>query len=180
MLNIFVNFWELINSIGSYGPLLLFFQSSYFLQKKSNYMIYYITGFFIDGLANILLKGIIKQPRPFIDTDTHNLALTHLRRFMFKDGILFDIYGMPSGHAQSVMFSTTFIYLVLKDKFIAGLYLFISLITFYQRIQNNMHTFSQVLVGAFVGICSGTIFYYLGQKNLIGNLKEKVDDFAFF
>lgn len=170
MLNIFGNFWQIINNMGSYGPLLLFFQSIYFLQKKPNYMIYYITGFFIDGLTNILLKGIIKQPRPFIDIDTHNLALTHLRRFMFKDGILFDIYGMPSGHAQSVMFSTTFIYLVSKDKFITGLYLFLSLITFYQRVEQNMHTLVQVLVGALCGISTGSLFYYLGQKKVIGNL----------
>jgi membrane-associated phospholipid phosphatase len=179
MLNILDNTTQIINNIGCYGPLLLFFQSIYFLQKKPNYMIYYITGFFIDGFINILLKGIIKQPRPYIDKDMHNLSLTYLRRFMFKDGILFDIYGMPSGHSQSVMFSTTFIWLVLKNKFIFIVYLFVSLITFYQRIESNMHTLTQVFIGAFVGILMGSLFYYLGQKNLIGNLKEKVDDFAF-
>jgi membrane-associated phospholipid phosphatase len=179
MLNIINNLNEIKNTIGSYGPLLLFFQSIYFLQKKPNYMIYYIIGFFMDGLTNILLKGIIKQPRPFIDPDTHNLALMHLRRFMFKDGILFDIYGMPSGHAQSVMFSTTFMMLVLKNRLIATLYLVISFITFYQRVEQNMHTIPQVLAGALCGVCTGGLFYYLGQRNLIGNLKEKVDDFAF-
>lgn len=179
MSNIFNNLYEIINSIGSYGPLLLFFQSTYFLQKKPNYMIYYIIGFILNGFINILLKGIIKQPRPFIDPEIHNLALTYLRRFMFKDGILFDIYGMPSGHAQSVMFSTTFMYLVLKNKFITFLYFLISLITFYQRVEQNMHTLPQVLAGGLFGVCTGGLFYYLGQRNLIGNLKEKVDDFAF-
>jgi membrane-associated phospholipid phosphatase len=176
MFNIFDN---LGHAIGSYGPLLLFFQSTYFLQKKPNYMMYYISGFFIDGLINVLLKGIIKQPRPYVDIEVHNLALTHLRRFMFKDGIIFDIYGMPSGHSQSVMFSTTFMWLVLKNKFVSLIYLLISLITFYQRIESNMHSLPQVFVGALTGIFTGYLFYYLGQKNLIGNLKEKVDDFAF-
>ncbi len=179
MLNIFGHFGELINNIGRYGPLLLFFQSVYFLQRKPNYMIYYISGFFIDGLLNVLLKGIIKQPRPYIDSEVHDLALTHLRRFMFKDGILFDIYGMPSGHSQSVMFSTTFMWLVLKNKFVSLLYLTLSLITFYQRIESNMHSLPQVLGGMLTGVLTGYLFYYLGQKNLIGNLKEKVDDFAF-
>jgi len=179
MLNIFINLYEIINNIGSYGPLLLFFQSTFFLQKKPNYMIYYIIGFLFDGLTNLLLKGIIKQPRPFINVDTYNLALMHLRRFMFKDGILFDLYGMPSGHSQSVMFSTTFMMLVLRNKLVASLYLFISLITLYQRVEKNMHTIPQVLVGALFGVCTGGLFYYLGQRNLIGNLKEKLDDFAF-
>lgn len=179
MFSIFLNFGEIINNVGYYGPLLLFFQSIYLLQKKPNYMIYYISGFFINGIINVLLKGIIKQPRPLFDSEKHDLALTHLRRFMFKDGILFDIYGMPSGHAQSVIFTTTFIYLVLKNKFIAILYLFISLITFYQRVEQNMHTITQVLVGGLFGIFIGYIFYYFGQKNIIGSLKEKVDDFAF-
>lgn len=179
MLNIINNVGQIINSMGSYGPLLLFFQSTFFLQKKPNYMVYYISGFFIDGLLNVLLKGIIKQPRPYIDAEVHDLTLTYLRRFMFKDGILFDIYGMPSGHSQSVMFSTTFMWLTLKNNFVTLVYLLISLITFYQRIESNMHTLPQVFVGALTGICSGAIFYYFGQKKLIGNLKEKVDDFAF-
>ncbi len=173
-------FSKIINTVGSYGPLLLFFQSTYFLQSKPNYMLYYICGFLIDGITNVFLKGLIKQPRPSIDMETYNLSMSHLRRFMMKDGLLFDIYGMPSGHAESVMFSTTFMYLVLKnDTSKLAIYLLISLITFYQRVQKNMHTIEQVLVGGFVGICTGSFFYYLGKRKLIGSLKEKIDDFAY-
>ena len=143
-------------------------------------MVYYICGFLIDGITNVFLKGLIKQPRPSIDMETYNLSMSHLRRFMMKDGILFDIYGMPSGHAQSVMFSTAFMYLVFNNDIKKlSIYVLISLITFYQRVENNMHTIEQVLVGGFVGICSGSFFYYLGKRKLIGNLKEKIDDFAY-
>jgi cellulose synthase/poly-beta-1,6-N-acetylglucosamine synthase-like glycosyltransferase len=55
------------------------------------------------------------MPRPSEDADRFNLALTHGRRFIFKSGVPFDVFGMPSGHAQMVFYSTTFVYLSLKN-----------------------------------------------------------------
>jgi membrane-associated phospholipid phosphatase len=83
---------------------------------------------------------------------------------------------MPSGHAQSVFFSTVFIYLALKDIKITVLYLIISLLTMYQRVLFNSHTVLQVLAGALVGILFAGFIYFMARQKITGKLRAKKDD----
>ena len=85
------------------------------------------------------------------DVKKFNLALTHGKRFFFKDGVPFNIFGMPSGHVQSAFFSTTFIYLSLRHENWFYFYILFSLLIVIQRIVFNYHTILQVIVGALVG-----------------------------
>ena len=85
---------------------------------------------------------------------------------------------MPSGHAEGVFYSTAFIFLTLKNKWIGFIYLLISLITSYQRVAYQNHTFSQVFIGGLIGIFMGAFFYYYSMKILKGNIREKKDDNA--
>jgi membrane-associated phospholipid phosphatase len=87
---------------------------------------------------------------------------------------------MPSGHSQSVLFSTTFIYLALRKNNIFYIYLIISLLTMLQRVTYNYHTILQVCVGASVGFAVGYLFYYLATQNITGQIREKIDDFGPF
>ena len=89
-----------------------------------------------------------------------------------------DQYGMPSGHAQMVFFSTSFIFFALKNKYISLVYFIISLISMYQRVKYKNHTVSQVVGGAFVGSISGYLFYLAAMSKLSGPLKLKMDDNA--
>ena len=84
--------------------------------------------------------------------------------------------GMPSGHAQSSFFSVIFIYLALKDIKIIIVYLFIALITMYQRVLFKQHTVLQVSAGAIVGVLFGGFIYYMAQQKIIGKLRFKKDD----
>lgn len=142
--------------LGNQGPTILFFESLYLLYEKSNYIMYYVGGYIINFILNILLKFIIQEPRPFINTKLIKLSKKKSTFFVNKDGSLYSIYGMPSGHAQAVMFSLVFIYFVLindkNQKYYLTSYVIISLLTFYERVKTNVHTKKQVFVGAICGV----------------------------
>ena len=171
-------FLELFDKIGFWGPVILNITSGYLLWDKQTLFFYYIFGVFFDVLLNLVLKGLIQMPRPSENIQTFNLALTHGKRFLFKNGLPYDIFGMPSGHAQSVFFSTAFIYCALKKKYILYGYLLMSLIVTAQRVFFMHHTPLQVFVGAIIGGALGVFVYYLARLNLKGRITEKLDDFG--
>ena len=169
---------EIFNISGQYGPFILFIYSLFLLRNKTTYLNYYCIGFVIDSILNLVLKAAIQQPRPNIDETQFNLALKHGKRFIYNKGLPYDIFGMPSGHSESCLFSTTYIFLVLKDYKILFGYLLLSIRTMQQRVYYNHHTIGQVIAGACVGILVGYCIYYLSNNKIKGVLKEKQDDNA--
>ena len=169
---------NMLNYLGGFGPIILFFYSIYLLWNKRNLLFYYTVGFFSNSLLNIILKGIIQQPRPCEDITKFNLALTHGKRFLFKDGIPHDIFGMPSGHSQSSLFSTVFVYLSLRKNNLLYIYLTISLLTITQRVVYDYHTILQVIAGSLVGASFGYFVYYLAREKIKGHITEKFDDYG--
>ena len=167
---------KLFSIFGTLGPFILFGITNYLLWDKSTLLFYYQVGFLTNAILNLVLKGIFKYPRPSEDPREFNLALKNGRRFVFKNGMPHDIFGMPSGHSQSTMFSTIFIFLSLKNSTITLVFLTISLLVMYQRIKDNHHTFIQVIPGAIIGLLYGYLFYYFAQQSLTGKIKEKPDD----
>ena len=164
-------------NIGSNGPLILLFTSIYLLLNSQNGLYYYIVGYVLSMLFNLILKGILKQPRPIYDQDLFKVALNYNKKHNFM--IPYNLYGMPSGHAQSVFYSTIFIYLMFKNSKITLFYLIISLITLFQRVEGLWHTVFQVIIGSFVGLIFGYFIFYMYQQKMMGSLKFKKDDFAF-
>ena len=171
---------DFFNKIGSYGHIIVLLLSLYLLWNKENLFFYYSVGFFADSLLNLILKGIFQHPRPSEDINIFNLALSHGKRFIFKDGMPHDVFGMPSGHTESIVFSTVFIYLALRKKNILYLYLFLSLLTMCQRVIYNHHTVAQVFAGAIVGALFGYFVYFLSREKIKGHITEKLDDFGPF
>lgn len=169
---------DLFHRVETIGPVILGVLPIYLLWNKRNLFFYYIVGFLISALVNLVLKGLLQMPRPTEDAGRFNLALTHGRRFIFKSGLPFDVFGMPSGHAQMVFYSTTFVYLALRNTNILYFYLFMSLLTIFQRVAFNYHTPLQVIVGSLVGIGMGYLVYYLAKNKIVGRITEKLDDFA--
>jgi membrane-associated phospholipid phosphatase len=167
---------NIITYFGNFGPIFLFIYGSYLLWYKSTLHYYYQIGFFISAILNFIFKGFLQMPRPSEDIKEFNLALKNGRRFVFKNGMPHDIFGMPSGHSQASMFVTTFIFLSLKISFITYVFLILSLLIMYQRIKDNHHTFFQVVVGGASGILYAYFFYYFAQQSLKGVIKEKQDD----
>jgi len=166
----------LLYNFGKMAPLLLFFNSLYLLWHKNNLFYYYVYGIFLNSILNLVLKGIIKEPRPSEDPKLFNIALKHSIRFKFINGYPHDIFGMPSGHAQSAFFSTIFIYLALKDIKITIGYLFVALLTMYQRVLFKEHSILQVIAGAIVGMLFGGFIYLMARQKIMGKLRAKKDD----
>ena len=85
---------------------------------------------------------------------------------------------MPSGHAQNVFYSVTFILFALQNLSITSIYLLIAILTSYQRIKYNMHTLLQIICGSIIGILFGYLFYIGSLKKIVGILNYKNDDNA--
>jgi membrane-associated phospholipid phosphatase len=134
--------------------------------------------FGITILINVVVKGIIQQPRPSIDPKTFDLMMKNKERYIYKHGMPYDIFGMPSGHSQSVIFSTIFIYFSLRNLKILLLYVFISIITLFQRVTDDHHTVSQVIVGSSIGFILGYIGYTMAKINIEGKKTAKKDDYG--
>ena len=162
---------------GNLAPFILFGISICLLRKKSTLLYYYIIGFFLNSLVNVFLKITIQQQRPNMDITKFNIALTNFKNDLFMYGIP-DIFGMPSGHTQSAIFSAVFIFLALKNNNILLLYLFVTIITMCQRVYYNFHTVYQVLFGFIVGGIFAYFIFFVAQQNIIGVVKQKTDDFA--
>ena len=162
--------------IGNNGPYFLLIITIYLLWNKHNLLFYYLIGFFISSILNIILKGVFKQPRPSEDEKLFKISLKTGNEAIFKNKIPFDVYGMPSGHAQSTFYSTVFIWFALKNKKIFTLYFLFSLFIVFQRVHFSYHTIIQVIVGSLIGSSFAYFMYFITQKKIMGNLILKKDD----
>jgi len=166
----------IFTKLGSLGPIILYLIANYLLWDKPTTFYYYQVGFVTSAILNLVLKGIFKQPRPSEDPKEFNLAIKNGHRFIFKNGIPHDIFGMPSGHSVASLFTTVFVFLTLKDAKIFSGFLLMSLLIMSQRVVDNHHTIFQVTVGACVGILYAYLFYYFSEAKLKGKIEEKPDD----
>jgi len=148
---------EIIDNIGFQGPTITFIITACFLFNQKAFFISYLVFYFANIYLNKILKNIFREPRP-----TGWKAINE----MDNDGGRVS-YGMPSGHAQWVTFSTTFLYLVKKDNRLLLLELFISALTIYQRWKYRRHSLEQLAAGSFVGSSAAYLCYELTNKYLV-------------
>ena len=168
----------ILYELGGYGPLLLILLSWYLLWDHKNLFFYFNVGLFANAVLNLILKGIIQEPRPMFDSKKIKLMITHAKDYFFQNGIPFDVYGMPSGHAQAAFFMSVFMYLSLKHTNLLYLYLFFSLLICYQRVKFDYHSMSQVVIGSIVGTFFAYLVYQLAREKIKGKIRERNDDFG--
>jgi len=155
-------FQEIINtflekplfSVGFYGPLLLIGMNIFFLYHRLFWLYIYIIFIVINTYINKILKIWIKQPRP--DNWKPFISFEKLENE--------EKYGMPSGHAQSCMFSLIFYYLIYGMNEILYIMLFITSLTIYQRWVNKNHTLFQLLIGCIIGSIVAMLVVYISKK----------------
>jgi membrane-associated phospholipid phosphatase len=167
---------DILYELGAYGPILLILLSWYLLWNHKNLFFYFNIGLFANGVLNLILKGLIQEPRPMFDGKRIKLITTYAKDYFFQNGIPFDIYGMPSGHAQMTFFMTCFMYLSLKHTNLLYFYLAFSLLICYQRVKYNYHSLTQIIVGAIVGISFAYFVYQFAREKIKGKIREKPDD----
>ena len=85
----------IIDDIGFFGPMILIIVAIIMLWGRVKYLNVYLIFLFINTVLNVVLKNIIKAPRP--GKLSENVVY---KTFEKTNGT--EKYGMPSGHAQSV------------------------------------------------------------------------------
>lgn len=160
------------------GIYILFLTTLYLLWSKQTLLRVYIIGFVLNLILNKILKIIIKQPRPSEDPKLFNVVLNHSKDLVLKRYLHYDIYGMPSGHAQESFYSTIFIYLTLQNSFVFGIYLLFSLLICFQRIYFRFHSLPQVFVGAVIGSVVSYVAFRVAQQTIKGKLMPRKEDDA--
>jgi membrane-associated phospholipid phosphatase len=114
--------------------------------QRDALMVSFFIGAISNGILSKILKKILKQERP---------AELELEDFELKPSD----NGMPSSHAMSLGFIGTFTALALPwSRLPILLYVLISLI---YRVQTNLHTREQILVGISLGITNGYLWRIL-------------------
>lgn len=159
-----------IDYIGYYAPIILFFLSLLLLRNMKRYLQFFVSGFILNNILNIVLKLFIKESRPSNDQKIIEIAINNGAR------IGFDKFGMPSGHAQNCGYCLIFIMTSINNLFITTLYMAITLISLSQRYLYNNHTILQLLIGLLIGSGFGYLTYSLGNKFIMGNIKMKKDE----
>jgi len=149
------NIIKMIDSIGFYAPYILLFLTSYFIWNRKVYLLGYLVFFFINIFLNKLLKLTFREPRP----DNYQIYDNSFEKTTNEE-----VFGMPSGHAQSVAFSITFLYLLTKSRLLFIITTFIGALCIYQRWKYRRHTINQLAIGTLVGSSFGGMAYYLITK----------------
>ena len=166
---------DVLYDVGRMGPVVLIIMSVCLLRNTQKLLFYYVSGTVINTILNFVLKNIIQQSRPHDDQNAFNLLLNNRSNY-FDSVTSLDIFGMPSGHSQSALFSTVFIYLSFGRTNIVYFYLLVTSVVLWQRISFGFHTIMQVFVGGVVGSLLAMFMFSIAQKNLGGVLKLKDDD----
>ena len=126
------------------------------------YLLFFIVGFFANKQISKILKLYFKTPRP---SEKNNKM----------DSKNPEKYGFPSGHAQILFFAISFLLFVVfysnrkNFNLILIFSFFFAIATFLQRWMTQMHTFEQLLGGAFFGSLVGIITASIGNL-LIRNI----------
>lgn len=132
------NISDIVYSIGFYGPLILLVLNIFYLKDQYYVLMVYLIGWIINIGINKCLKVLFRENRPKGNRVSFDMEPE-------------EKYGMPSGHAQSVFFSLTFLFLVNGSYILLYISLFIAALTIYQRWFDKAHSIVQLFVGSIVG-----------------------------
>ena len=143
----------LFYQVGYFGPIILFFTIIVLMLylygfSLGNCLSFYIIFYFLTMTLNKMLKLFFKQSRP-----SGGIAINKL------DRLGLDRYGMPSGHANTAVFSLIFAILYFKNILISIFFVAIALMTMIQRVVYKKHSFQQVCWGALIGATMGQICF---------------------
>jgi hypothetical protein len=150
---------KIIDTVGQNGPILTLLITCVNLISQKKYLISFLICIFINHYLNGILKSTIREPRPGRPRSNESETKIDLVGNIDK-------YGMPSYHAQSVFFSTTFLYLVQKNPAMLFFEFVICTITLYQRFKYKLHDMRQLAVGSFIGIGFAFLCFTLTNQYL--------------
>ena len=137
-----------VGYLGYFGPIILciisiiyylvFYKPSLKILEK------FITLLIFSLLLNMLLKNIIKQPRPSGEIPLFNKKRTQ------------NFYGMPSGHAQQSAFITAFLINHSNNTLMKIFFIGMTILTVIQRYVYRAHSALQLAAGLLIGTLIGS------------------------
>ena len=136
---------NVLDTIAFEGPRIMFFVTLLSIWRETKFLLAFPVGFVANIFLNKFLKNVFREPRP---PSLHNLgSLDNIHNYQ---GV--EIYGMPSGHAQSIFFSLSYLYFVKKSNVVLMASLFLAMATLYQRWFYGRHSVEQLFIGSLVGL----------------------------
>lgn len=147
--------------IGFYGPMILILVSIFSLWKRKYYVYSYLFFYMINIFLNKILKKLVREPRPNNSIDFRDIIFDYFDKYKEEEQ-----FGMPSGHAQMIFYSISFLYLVTKSPILLFISLFIGVLTLYQRWKYRNHTIYQLFIGSLIGLIFGSSVYYSTNQYL--------------
>lgn len=162
--------------IGEYMDSAICFIVLFTLRKNLMLYFFFFVGLCLSVILNFILKKIIKIKRPCINIHLFDLLIKNNKEYLLRNGKNYCIYGMPSGHSQLCGYTFVFLTLLLKNNSITLFYLFLTILTMYQRVKYEHHTFLQVIIGVSFGCLLGLGVHYFVNQKFTGNIMPKKDD----
>ncbi len=126
-----------LETIGYYGPMIVLLLTISVVWSRTNILLVFLIFYIANILVNRGLKVLLREPRPVGNT-----------------------YGMPSRHAQDIVFASVFLYLVTRSPW-SLLTIVLVGTTMYQRYESRRHTIRQIVVGACIGFIIAWIAFLL-------------------
>jgi len=146
----------LVDTLGFYGPILMFLFVVIAIRKQTPFLISYVLGFFVNVYLNKILKVLIREPRP-----NGSRNFTGLDNYENEEE-----FGMPSGHAQTIFYSIFFYFYLTQNWYVFVGSLFLGILTLYQRWKYKNHTVKQLIIGSLIGVLFSFFVFYFTKKNL--------------
>jgi len=130
------------------------------LFRRDLHTISFTGGQLINEIFNLILKRVIKEPRPQVQHTVHLVQ-----------------HGMPSSHAQFIWFFSAYyvlfiLFRVVEDShkwwkpFMSLSATVLAAVVTYSRVYLGYHTTAQVMWGSGIGIASAIIWFLFTQKAL--------------
>ena len=148
--------------IGFNGPRLCWIIAILCMVDRIPYLAAFLIASYVNDEINKILKLIIREKRP-----------ENGQSFSGEKYVGAHQYGMPSGHAQSVIFSVVFLYLVTRSPALLIVGCCIAALTIYQRFVSKKHTAGQLAVGAGVGVLVATGSFVIAKRAIPWIMKNR-------
>ena len=161
--------FDYIGYFGSFFVVSLVFLKL-FLSKRFLYSIVFLLGAFFNFLIDLTFKNWFKDPRPRNPIEMILPCWSWLLDgCITNDNSLYQgviQWGFPSGHAQSVLYGTSYLFFVEwleRGGFDIWLWLclFVCGLTLIQRFKYRRHTIQQLTAGTLLGFVVGWFVYLI-------------------
>ena len=147
---------SIFDYVGYQGPVINTIVVFFSLLDRPSYLFMLMLGSILNYELNNILKNWIKEPRPVN-------PIPYIYDNIMKGP---QIYGMPSGHAQIISFTTTYLILTKRHPYLQLFCFFVGMLTLIQRWKYRKHSLQQLIGGVLVGSLFAYFIFWITKTYL--------------